>query len=48
MHTKSELLCLVELSSRLDAELRNTRDSYSKLKVEYEAAREKLKFFEKV
>lgn len=40
--------CLVELSSRLDEDLRKVRDTYNKLKKEYDQVKEKLKFFEKV
>ena len=35
------------MSSRLDEELRKVRDTYNKLKKEYDQVREKLKFFEK-
>ena len=38
----------LELSGKLDLELRSVRDTYQKLKTEYESATEKLKFFEKV
>ncbi len=38
----------LELSSGLDRELRKMRETYNKLKKEYDQAKEKLKFFEKV
>ena len=41
-------LLFVDLSSGLDADLRKLRDTYNKLKKEYDQVKEKLKFFEKV
>ena len=41
-------LCAADLSNSLDSELRRLRETYSKLKKEYDHAKEKLKFFEKV
>jgi hypothetical protein len=42
------LLCCVELSRGLDEELRKLRETYNKIKREFDQAKEKLKFFEKV
>lgn len=39
---------LADLSSGLDADLRKLRDTYNKLKKEYDQTKEKLKFYEKV
>lgn len=39
--------CL-DLSRGLDEDLRKMRESYNKLRKEYDQARQKLKFFEKV
>ena len=39
---------LSDLSNSLDSELRKLRETYNKLKKEYDHAKEKLKFFEKV
>ena len=41
-------MLVLELSRRLDEELRQLRDTYNRLKIEYDQIKERLKFFDKV